>query len=225
MIRPVSALPFNAAAVRAQTAQLGSFEAFRRAAVVMRHARCMNCHIPVDQPLNGAAGEPHPMLVKRGSDGLGTRALRCTTCHEETNGELPHSPPGAKDWKLPPPETRIAWVGLKDQKPCSAILSTRVNGGLARDKIVHHMDSDPRILWLGSQVPDAKRPPWIVTSSLGLANEVSLNAWIRIAPDDMVTLIASQSGNGTRGRNDIARDSRRRIVRRLEESPAGAVWC
>jgi hypothetical protein len=34
------------------------------------------------------------MRVARGADGQGTPALRCSTCHQETNGELPHSPPG-----------------------------------------------------------------------------------------------------------------------------------
>jgi hypothetical protein len=159
MIRLLPAFLFIAAAAPSQTVTMSSFEAFRKAAVVLRHPRCLNCHIPGEQPLSGAAGEPHPMLVKRGSDGLGTKVLRCTTYHQETNGELPHSPPGAKDWKLPPPETRMAWVGLDDQKLCSAILSTKVNGGLARDKIVHHMDSDSRVLWAWEPGPGRDTPP------------------------------------------------------------------
>jgi hypothetical protein len=139
MIRLLPAFLFIAAAAPSQTVTMSSFEAFRKAAVVLRHPRCLNCHIPGEQPLSGAAGEPHPMLVKRGSDGLGTKVLRCTTCHQETNGELPHSPPGAKDWKLPPPETRMAWVGLDDQKLCSAILSTKVKwrAGARQDRSPH----------------------------------------------------------------------------------------
>ena len=139
--------------------QLSSFEAFRKAAVVLRHARCLNCHIPGDQPLNGANGDPHPMLVKRGADGMGTPVVRCASCHQETNGELLHSPPGAKDWKLPPPETRMAWIGLDDQKLCRAILSSRINGGMASDKIVQHLDSDPRVLWAWNPGPGRESPP------------------------------------------------------------------
>jgi len=159
MIRLLILLVAAAATTPAQTASLGSFEAFRKAAVVLRHPRCMNCHIPGDQPLTGANREPHPMLVKRGADGLGAKTLRCATCHQETNGELPHSPPGARDWKLPPPETRMAWVGLNDQQLCSAILNTKVNGGLTRDKIVHHMDSDSRVLWSWEPGPGRDAPP------------------------------------------------------------------
>jgi hypothetical protein len=142
----------------AQTSALSSFQAFRKAAAVLRHPRCINCHIPGDAPLS-ANGEPHPMRVKRGADGEGTPVLRCHTCHQETNGEILHSPPGAKDWKLPPPKTRMAWVGLDDQKLCTAIISTRVNGGLTRDKIVHHMETDTRVLWAWAPGPGREPPP------------------------------------------------------------------
>lgn len=146
-------------AIYAQPAQLSSFEAFRKAAEVLRNPRCLNCHIPGDQPLTGANGEPHPMLVKRGAEGLGTPVMRCTTCHQETNGELPHSPPGSKEWKLPPPATRMAWVGLDDQKLCRAILNTKTNGGMTRDKLVNHMATDPRVLWSWEPGPGREAPP------------------------------------------------------------------
>lgn len=158
MMRLISIFLFAVAAM-AQTTQLSSFQAFQKASSVLRHPRCINCHIPGDQPLNGANGEPHPMLVKRGADGLGTPVVRCTTCHQETNGELPHSPPGARDWKLPPPQTRMAWVGLDDRQLCNAILSTRINGGMTRDKIIHHVESDTRVLWAWDPGPGRDAPP------------------------------------------------------------------
>lgn len=162
-----------AATAPAQTDRLGSFEAFKKAAAVLRHPRCLNCHIPGDQPLTGMMGQPHPMRVKRGPDGLGTSVLRCTTCHQETNGELPHSPPGSKDWKLPPPATRMAWVGLDDQKLCGAILNAKINGGMARDKIMQHMASDPRVLWSWEPGPGRDPPPM----SLHEFNEL-IRVWI-----------------------------------------------
>jgi hypothetical protein len=159
MIRAILCVVIVAGAAPAQTAQLSSFEAFRKAAVVLRHPRCMNCHVPGDQPLTGPNGQPHPMRVKRGVDGLGTPVARCTTCHQETNGELPHSPPGSKEWKLPPPASRMAWVGLDDQKLCAAILNTKANGGMTRDKIVAHMESDPRVQWSWEPGPEREAPP------------------------------------------------------------------
>ena len=146
-------------AAAAQTSDLSSFEAFRKAATVLRHPRCLNCHIPGDQPLNGSKGEPHPMRVQRGADGSGMAVLRCGTCHQESNGELLHSPPGAKDWRLPPPESRLAWVGLDDRKLCAAILSTKTNGKMPRDKIVEHVSTDSLVLWGFDPGPGREAPP------------------------------------------------------------------
>jgi hypothetical protein len=143
----------------AQTGTLPSYQAFQRAAVVLRHPRCMNCHMPGDSPLNGTNGDPHAMRVKRGADGRGTPVMRCPTCHQETNGELPHSPPGSKEWKLPPPQTKMAWVGLNDRQLCRALLDSKINGGMAREKIVNHMTTDPRVLWAWAPGPGREAPP------------------------------------------------------------------
>lgn len=142
----------------AQNAQLGSFEAFRKAATVIRHPRCVNCHIPGDQPLIGQNGEVHPMRVRRGADGQGTPVLRCSTCHQETNGELPHSPPGiAKGWQLPSPKNRLAWAGLDDQKMCRGILAVMTANG-TRDNIAEYMGTDPRVLWAWDPGPGREKP-------------------------------------------------------------------
>jgi hypothetical protein len=143
----------------AQTSSLGSWHAFQKATVVLRHARCMNCHIPGDSPLNGASGDVHAMRVKRGADGQGTPVMRCATCHQETNGELPHSPPGSREWKLPPPQTKMAWVGLNDRQLCRALLDSKINGGMTREKIVNHMNADPRVLWAWAPGPGRDAPP------------------------------------------------------------------
>lgn len=143
----------------AQNAQLGSFEAFRKAAVVIRHPRCLNCHIPGDQPTIGSNGEVHPMRVKRGADGTGTPALHCSTCHQETNGELPHSPPGiSKGWQLPSPQNRLAWAGLDDQKLCRGILDSLTKSGLTREKLADYVGSDPRVVWAWDPGPGREKP-------------------------------------------------------------------
>lgn len=138
---------------------LTSFEAFQKAAVVLRHPRCLNCHIPGDAPLNGSSGAAHPMRVKRGVDGTGMAGLHCNTCHQETNGELPHSPPGAPEWQLPPAKTRMAWSGLNDQKLCRVLLDPKENAGIGREKMIHHMSTDPRVLWAWSPGPGREAPP------------------------------------------------------------------
>ena len=147
-----------AGAAWAQPAALSSFQAFQKAATVIRHPRCLNCHIPGDQPLIGENGEVHPMRVQRGPDGKGMLVLRCSTCHQDTNGELPHSPPGTKGWQLPDPKNRLAWAGLDDQKLCRGILTVLKNGGQPRDKIADYMNSDPRVLWAWDPGPGREKP-------------------------------------------------------------------
>ena len=99
------------------------------------------------------------MRVKRGADGEGTPAMRCNTCHQESNTEILHAPPGSREWHLPSPKTRMAWVGLGDQQLCRAIIDTKLNGGMLRAKIVHHMETDPRVLWAWNPGPGREPPP------------------------------------------------------------------
>ena len=142
-----------------QSDSLNSFQAFQRAAAVLRHPRCINCHVPGDSPQFGSPGEAHPMHVKRGLDGGGTAVLRCNTCHQETNADILHGPPGSKEWRLPSPKARMSWVGLNDQQLCRAIIDSKTNGGMSRASITHHMETDPRVLWAWDPGPGRERPP------------------------------------------------------------------
>jgi hypothetical protein len=147
------------AVILPQSDSLSSFQAFQKAATVLRHPRCINCHVPGDSPLFGSAGEAHAMRVKRGLDGGGTAVMRCNTCHQETNAEVPHGPPGSKEWRLPSAKARMAWAGLNDRQLCRAIIDTKANGGMSRASITHHMESDPRVMWAWNPGPRRERPP------------------------------------------------------------------
>src|SRR5215475_14925948 len=125
-----------------QSDSLSSFQAFQRAAAVLRHPRCMNCHVPGDSPLLGASAEPHTMRVKRGPDGGGTAVMQCTTCHQKTNTEVLHKPPNSKEWRLPSPRAKMAWLGLNDRELCRAIIDIKTNGGMSRANLVHHVETD-----------------------------------------------------------------------------------
>ena len=90
-------------------------EAFATVEKVFQHPRCSNCHIPGDAPLQFDAQTPHAMGVVRGPEGKGALGLPCATCHAEANppaSDGPHAPPGAPHWALPPPEHKMAWIGL-----------------------------------------------------------------------------------------------------------------
>src|SRR5207245_412483 len=52
---------------------------------VLRHPRCMNCHSQGDFPRQGDDGHQHTMNVRRGPDGQGVTAEKCSTCHQDDN--------------------------------------------------------------------------------------------------------------------------------------------
>ena len=85
--------------------------------------------------------------------------MRCETCHQETNTDVPHGPPGSKEWRLPSPKAKMAWVGLNDQQLCRAITDTRTNGGMSRASLTHHMETDPRVAWAWNPGPGRAKPP------------------------------------------------------------------
>src|SRR5215813_5326985 len=57
--------------------------AFKEVATVLSSARCANCHIRGGAPLQGEDAHPHAMRVRRGIDGRGTPAMRCSNCHQD----------------------------------------------------------------------------------------------------------------------------------------------
>src|SRR5271169_7257848 len=69
---------------------------------VLRNPRCMNCHSQGDYPRQGDDGHRHSMNVRRGPDGHGVTAEKCSTCHQDHNLAGVHLPPGAPNWGLPP---------------------------------------------------------------------------------------------------------------------------
>ena len=124
--------------------------AFATVQKVFQHPRCQNCHIPGDAPLQFDAGLRHAMGVARGPEGKGAPGLPCSTCHGSEN--LPASygapaPPGAPNWHLPPPDHKMAWIGLSPAALCETIKSKRQNGGRDFDALIKHVSEDSLVLW------------------------------------------------------------------------------
>jgi hypothetical protein len=108
-----------------------SIRAFAAVATVLTSPRCLNCHIPGDAPLNGDEGMPHRELnIKRGPDGRGTPAMRCSNCHQDVNSTTLHAPPGAPNWQLPAPSKRMAWQGLSTGELCRTLKDPSKNGDM-----------------------------------------------------------------------------------------------
>lgn len=133
------------------------WSAFVAVASVLQSPRCLACHVPGDTPLQD--GHLHTMNVKRGRDGRGSSVLRCTTCHQPQNSELPHAPPGAPDWRLPPPNQKMAWQGLGLTALCEALKDPARNGGRNLAQLEDHLRTDAIVGWGFAPGPGRQLPP------------------------------------------------------------------
>jgi hypothetical protein len=135
----------NDDAIPAATAGDGAlFTAF---VPVLRHPRCMNCHSKGDFPRQGDDGHRHTMNVRRGPDGHGMTAEKCSTCHQDHNLEGAHLPPGAPSWGLPPASMPMIWQGLSDAQLCRSIKDPKRNRNRNIDQLVEHLTEDKLVMW------------------------------------------------------------------------------
>jgi mono/diheme cytochrome c family protein len=137
----------NAAPPADTASGLAAFETVRK---VFQHPRCQNCHIPGDAPLQLDEGRPHLQNVLRGPDGHGAAGLPCATCHTSRN--LPASygasmPPGAPNWHLPPPQTRMVFINLMPAQLCRTIKDSRATGGKDLPAMLEHVAKDDLVAW------------------------------------------------------------------------------
>ena len=114
---------------------------------VLRHPRCMNCHSMGDFPRQGDDGHPHAMNVRRGAEGHGVTAEKCSTCHQDHNLEGAHLPPGAPNWGLPPAALPMIWQGLTDGQICQSIKDPKRNRNRNLDQLVEHLTADKLVMW------------------------------------------------------------------------------
>jgi len=138
-----------------------AIEAFKLAYSVFMHPRCVNCHPSGNAPLRGEDSQPHEGLrLHRGIDGQGVSPLKCTNCHQSENQPDHHLPPGAPRvrsdgsldfttprWHLPPANTPMIFQGRTPAQLCRQLTDPKQNGGLTADQLVHHVSSDPLVLW------------------------------------------------------------------------------
>lgn len=136
-----------------------SIRAFVAVASVLTSPRCLNCHIPGDSPLQGDEGRPHNMNVRRGPDGRGTPAMRCSNCHQEQNSQQLHAPPGAPGWRLPSPSTPLTWKGLSIGGICRSVKDPNTNGGKSPAQLIEHVRDDHFVNWAWNPGPGRTIPP------------------------------------------------------------------
>lgn len=134
--------------------------AFATVHEVFQHPRCANCHIPGDAPLQFDDGRVHAQSVVRGAEGKGAPGLPCSTCHGVSNPPAsygPQAPPGAPHWQLPPPDTKMAWIGLPAAEVCRLIKDRARNGDRDLAALLKHVSEDALVLW--GWAPGGDRAP------------------------------------------------------------------
>lgn len=134
----------NKATTPADSASVAAFEAM---VAVLRNPRCINCHSTGDFPRQGDDGHPHGMNVRRGPDGKGLTAGKCSTCHQDHNLGEEHLPPGAPNWRSPPASMPMIWQGLTDREICEQLRDPARNGHRSLQAIVEHVSGDELVAW------------------------------------------------------------------------------
>jgi hypothetical protein len=132
---------------QSSTDPAASAKAFLAASKVFFHPRCVNCHPAGDSPLQGDEGRIHSPSVKRGPEGTGVAGIRCSVCHQTSNQSIPHMPPGAPGWKLPPQSTPMIFEKRTPKQLCLQLKDPTQNGNLSVKEVLDHIKDAPLVLW------------------------------------------------------------------------------
>ena len=117
-----------------------SVAAFMEVYKVLMSPRCMNCHPSGDVPLQGDDSQLHNSLPKRGKDGKGIYAMKCSNCHQSTNLEGLHKPPGHPNWHLPPANMKMVFQGRTPSQLAKQLVNPKTNGNKSLQQLIKHAD-------------------------------------------------------------------------------------
>lgn len=118
----------------------GSVKAFLDVYKVLMSPRCVNCHPSGDVPLQGDDSQLHNGLPKRGKDGKGLYAMKCSNCHQPTNVEGLNKPPGHPDWHLPPADMKMVFQGRTAAELARQLVDPKTNGNKTLQQLIAHAD-------------------------------------------------------------------------------------
>jgi len=135
-----------------------SQKAFLKVYTVLMSPLCMNCHPSGDIPLQGDDSHLHLQGVKRGPEGKGLYALKCSNCHQSANTPGLNMPPGVPDWHLPPPTMRMVFQGRSAHDLAQQMLDPRRNGGKSKKDLIEHMKTG-LVKWAWHPGEGRTKPP------------------------------------------------------------------
>ena len=117
-----------------------SVKAFMQVYKVLMSPRCMNCHPSGDIPLQGDDSHLHAMFPKRGKEGKGVYAMKCSNCHQPTNTAGLNTPPGNPNWHLPPADMKMVFQGKTAHQLAKQIMDPKQNGHKNKEQLIEHAD-------------------------------------------------------------------------------------
>lgn len=117
---------------------VASVKAFSIVYKVLMNPRCMNCHPSGDIPLQGNDSHLHTMSPKRGANGKGLYAMKCTNCHQPSNTPGMHTPPGNPKWQLPPADMKMVFQGKSARQLALQIMDYNKNGHKNKAQLLEH---------------------------------------------------------------------------------------
>jgi len=123
-----------------------SVKAFKKVYAVLQSPRCMNCHPSGDIPLQGDDNRLHAMFPKRGADGKGILAMKCTNCHQTENTVGLKTPPGSPEWHLPAATMKMVFQGRSAHELAKQLVDPKQNGNKDLKALIAHAD-DGLVKW------------------------------------------------------------------------------
>lgn len=117
-----------------------SVNAFMTVYKVLMSPRCMNCHPSGDVPLQGDNSQLHTMSPKRGKDGKGVYAMKCSNCHQPENTLGLNTPPGNPNWHLPPANMKMVFQGRTANQLAKQLIDPKRNGNKTKKQLIEHAD-------------------------------------------------------------------------------------
>ena len=136
---------------------IASETAFMKVYTVLMSPRCMNCHPAGDVPLQGDDSHLHTMSPKRGKDGKGLYAMKCSNCHQPTNAPGPGAPPGNPKWALPPADMKMIFEGKTPRELALQIMEYKRNGHKNRAQLIEH--ARDTLVKAGWNMGEGRKPP------------------------------------------------------------------
>ena len=155
-------------------AQDTGLEVWNKIYEVFSHPRCANCHVGPDNvpiwsgPSYGPT-RPHAMNINGGASRSGAEHIACNSCHTHHNSQLPHGPPGAAVWLLPP--VSMQWFDKSSAEICAQIKDPKRNGNRTIAKVEAHIDHDALVHWGWAPGPGREPAPFSAAQLFGFIKQ------------------------------------------------------